>query len=180
LKIKTAFFITIKENGEKSVKILKDSKFKNLEIKQNLKYLVEESTKIYESFVVVSEANNSDYAFFYELNTKTKNLILNAILVNTGEQFSKLFKEKRKNFYSFYISHFEIFKRFCFFKDRIGINISKRKYKEEVFVSSFDYKNQMKIFCFKNIGDPNTEQFMDNVINFYKKRLSKKEREHSF
>lgn len=175
LKIKQLLY-SIRENGEKTLKILKDSKFKNLEIKHNLKYLVEESAKIYESFVVTTEANNSDYAFFYDLNTKNKNLILNAILVNTGEQFSNFLRKKEKTSILFTSGTLKSSNDFGFFKDRIGINISKRKYREEVFLSSFDYKNQMTIFCFKNIGDPNTEQFMENVITFLRKVEEKRKR----
>ncbi|MEJ5307372.1 MAG: helicase C-terminal domain-containing protein [candidate division WOR-3 bacterium] len=175
LKTKQLLY-SIRENGEKTTKILKDSKFKNLEIKQNIKYLVEESKKIYESFIVITEANNSDYAFYYEMNTRTKNLVLYAMLVNTGEQFSNFLRKKDKSSIVFTSATLKTSNDFEFFKERVGVGLSKRKYKEEVFVSSFDYEKQMEIFCFKNIGDPNSEQFMENVVTVIKKLEEKRKR----
>jgi Rad3-related DNA helicase len=128
LKTKQLLY-SIRENGEKTTKILKDSKFKNLEIKQNIKYLVEESKKIYESFIVITEANNSDYAFYYEMNTRTKNLVLYAMLVNTGEQFSNFLRKKDKSSIVFTSATLKTSNDFEFFKERGGVGLSKIKYK---------------------------------------------------
>ncbi len=160
------YIFTITEYCEKLLKMLNEEKFKNLEVKQTFKYISDKFSKLFDILIVVFEAQNDDYSFFYDFNRETKNIILNAYLVNTGDQFAGFLKKKEKSSMVFTSATLKSYNDFKFFKERIGLDKSKRKYFEDSYESSFDYKNQMKIFCIDNMGDPNSQNFLENVSIF--------------
>ncbi|MGE3062379.1 MAG: ATP-dependent DNA helicase [bacterium] len=148
-------------NADKASKMLRDEKFRMLDIFQTLKYVFEKTMRFFEAFAVVSQANNEEYAFFYEFDFKRKNIVLNGLPVNTGEQFSKLMLSNENISFVFTSATLTAANSFEMFKQQAGINISRRIYSEMTYESSFDYDKQMKVFCFRNMDDPMSGKFME-------------------
>ncbi|MDD3802889.1 MAG: helicase C-terminal domain-containing protein [bacterium] len=150
-------------NADKAQKMLREEKFRMLDIFQTLKYVFEKTMRFFESFAVVTQADNEEYAFFYEFDVKRRNIVLNGLPVDTGDQFSKMVLSRESISYVFTSATLSAADSFEMFKQQSGLKTSKRKYFEASYQSSFDYEKQMKVFCFKNIGDPVSDKFMEKA-----------------
>ena len=163
-------------NADKGIKILKEEKFRMLDIYQTLKYISEKTNRFFEGFSVVSQADNEEYAFFYEYDIRRKNVILNGLPVDTGEMFSKILLSREDVSFVFTSATLTAANSFEMFKQQTGIKNLKRHCREDSYESSFDYEKQMKVVCFKGIEDPNNEGFMEKASEVIEILLNREKR----
>jgi len=159
----TGKLYAISDNAERGIKILKEEKFRMLDIFQTLKYINEKTNRFFEGFSVVTQADNEEYAFFYEYDSKRKNITLNGLPVDTGEVFSKTILSREDVSFIFTSATLTASNSFEIFKQQTGIKHLKRSYKEDTYESSFDYEKQMRVICFKGLDDPNLSGFMEKA-----------------
>lgn len=150
-------------DAQRAQKMLKEEKFRMLDIYQTLKYMSEKLMRFFESFAVVSRADNEEYAFYYDFDSMRRNVVLNGLPVDTGEQFSRLMLSREEKAFVFTSATLTADSSFGMFKQQSGILRSGRSYREEIYESSFDYGRQMRVFCFAGMGDPTSNAFMEKA-----------------
>jgi ATP-dependent DNA helicase DinG len=153
----------ISDNADRGIKLLKEEKFRMLDIYQTLKYIFEKTNRFFESFAVNSQADNEEYAFFYEYVPNRKNIILNGLPVDTGEPFLKAMLSREDISFIFTSATLTASNSFEMFKKQTGINQTKRAHFENSYESSFNYEEQMKVICFNGMDDPNSDGFMEKA-----------------
>lgn len=131
-----------------------------------LRYLHDKSQFMYEAFAVTMQADNEEYAFYYETAKSDKNIEFCGVPVSTGDFFSNLVLNNEDMPVLFASATLGVSGDFELFEKQIGLSLVHRDIIRGVYDTSFNWEEQMKIYCINAMGDPNTEEFLSNAVNF--------------
>ncbi|MFO8061856.1 MAG: ATP-dependent DNA helicase [bacterium] len=140
-----------------------------------IRYLNEKINSFYEAFVVVTDADNEEYAFYYKTD-RSKNIVLSGVPVETGELFSDTMLKDSENPALFISATLGINNDFSLFKKQTGIHHEDRMLIEDTYQSGFDWDRQMSVKCITGMGNPNDEEFLKKTVQFIKYMRNHKKR----
>ena len=130
-----------------------------------IRYVHEKMQFFHDAFAVVTDAENDEYAFFYEA-AKNQNVTFYGVPVDTGEMFSNLMLKGSGIPIIFTSATLSVNRNFDLFKSQIGLNLVERQYHEGIYETSFNWDKQMNIFCITGMGNPNEKAFLQRAAEF--------------
>lgn len=143
------------------IKIIKDLEDKEGFINDFIRY-IDRLESFLENFKFINSLDDEKFIYWLEVNGKKSNSKLVATPL-------KIDNELQKNLYSnlnqmvFTSATIAVGKSFEYFKDSIGL---QEKTLEQVIHSPFDYDKQMTVYLPKDIPDPSSKNFMDEIKGF--------------
>lgn len=128
------------------------------------RYIEEKIQYFSDSFAVISDAGNEEYAFFYETK-RDESVIFSGVPVETGDAFADIMLKGSEKPLIFTSATLNAGDNFKLFRSQVGLEESVKEYIEGIYETSFVWDDQMKLTCVTGLGNPNSKDFIERAAD---------------